>query len=526
MDKKVKYTVCALVGAAFLMLALFFIVGEPKKEFTIVFDSDGGTSISSQTVTEGEKIVKPTNPTKENNNFLRWEYQNKEYNFNSEVTSDMTLKAIWEGVIDEKVYDITFTVDGVTKTLSLSKITEEDLASLGFKEKDGYELKWYVDDVEYDFNTPLTGNVNLTGKYVKTTTYTVKFNSDGGTTVPSQKVNPNEKASEPSGITKYGFIFDGWYLNNKKYDFNTPVTSNITLKAKWSEDTNIKRYEVTFDSDGGTKVDKQRVIENNKATEPKKPTKNGYKFLGWYLGENKYDFNSKVTSDINLVAKWEKIIQYTVTFNKDNGTENETRLVNSGEKVTKPKDPSKTGYRFTGWLYENNTFDFNTPITKDMTLTASYVALKKYTVTFDSNGGSSVGSQTVYEGNKATKPNNPTKDDHDFVEWQLNGSKYSFDTVVTGDITLVAKWQVRPTEYEVEATKVDEFSPDSYIKVYRNKNYNTPIDFNKITCNGKTITEKLSDGRFVANNDKIRACGSTFTVVLTNGTSVKATKKS
>ena len=527
MDKKVKYTVCALIGAAFLMLVLFFVVGEKKPEYTIAFDSNGGSNITSQVVVEGEKVVKPSNPTKENSNFVRWEYQDKEYDFNSKVTENMTLKAIWEGnTPEEKHYDVMFVVDGVTKTLSISKITEEELAKLGFEEKEGYELKWYVNGEEYDISKPLTDNISLEGKYVKLTTYTVKFNSDGGTSVSSQKVNPNEKATEPSPITKYGFIFEGWYLNNNKYDFNTPVTGNITLKAKWSEDESIKRYEVTFDSDGGSKVDKQRVIENNKATEPKAPTKSGFKFLGWYLGETKYDFKTKVTSDITLKAKWEEIIQYTVTFDKNNGSANETKKVNSGEKVTKPSNPKKEGYRFTAWLYENKEFDFNTPITMNITLTASYTALAKYTVTFDSNGGSSVPSQTVYEGNKASKPSDPTKTDNDFVEWQLNGSKYDFNKVVTGDITLVAKWQERPTSYEVEATRVDEFSPDSYLKVYRDKNYNNSISFNKIQCNGKTISEKLSDGRVIANNNKIAECGSSFTVILTDGTSVRATKKS
>ena len=208
MSNNVKYTIGALVGGAILMFILFFVVGEPKKEYTIVFDSTGGSDVQSQVVVEGNTITKPMDPTKENSTFVRWEYENREYDFTSKVTSNMTLKAIWES--QEQLFDIVFTVNGQEKTLSLSKITETDLESLGFEEKDGYEIKWYLDDKEYDFTEPLTENINLVGKYVKVTLYTIKFNSDGGTQVASQKVKPEEKATEPEAITKYGFIFDGW----------------------------------------------------------------------------------------------------------------------------------------------------------------------------------------------------------------------------------------------------------------------------------------------------------------------------
>ena len=104
LSNKYKYTVFALFGCGLIMLALFFIVGSPKAKYTIAFNTDGGSSITDQIVVEGEKIIKPTDPTKENSTFVRWEYQNKEYNFNEKVTSDMTLKAIWEDDDDTPKY--------------------------------------------------------------------------------------------------------------------------------------------------------------------------------------------------------------------------------------------------------------------------------------------------------------------------------------------------------------------------------------------------------------------------------------
>ncbi len=67
---------------------------------------------------------------------------------------------------------------------------------------------------------------------------------------------------------------------------------------------------------------------------------------------------------------------------------------------------------------------------------------EKYTVTFNSNGGSSVASQQVAKGSYASKPTNPSKTGHTFVEWQLNGQKFDFTTPITSNITLMAIWQV------------------------------------------------------------------------------------
>ena len=79
--------------------------------------------------------------------------------------------------------------------------------------------------------------------------------------------------------------------------------------------------------------------------------------------------------------------------------------------------------------------------TKPSTTTPTQQSTKKYTVTFDSNGGSLVSSQTVVSGKKATKPTDPTKENFTFVEWTLNGETYNFDSAVTSNITLVASWK-------------------------------------------------------------------------------------
>ena len=511
---KIIITLCFSVG---IILILFVIFGLFKdKTYTVTFDTKGGNYIPSVEVKSGEKVTKPTDPIKEGFYFDYWEYEGNEYDFTSKVEKNMTLEANWKE-LEHEVYTLTFTVDGKTETLEVSSVSEIDLEELTFEEKNGYELKWYVNGNEYDFNTPLTSDVTIEGKYVKTTTFTIKFNSDGGTKVSNQTVKSGDKAIEPTNVTKEGYILTGWYLNNKKYDFNTEVTKNITLVAKWEEDPNVKRYEVKFDTAGGSKVSSQRIIENKTAITPKNPTKTGYAFEGWYLNDKEYDFKTKVTKNITLVAKWRELEKYTITFNTDDGSNVASQTVTEGNKVTKPTNPTKAGYTFKEWQLNGNKYDFNNVVTGDITLVAVYERDKEqYTVTFNSDGGSAVANQIVTEGNKATKPTEPTREGYKFKEWQLNGNKYDFNNVVTGDITLKAVWE-DSSVYTITATRADKFSPDSLLKVFKNGNQ----------INVKEI--KYSDGVHLCNGDKLVVTTSdianeeTFIVVLTDGSEVKAT---
>ena len=95
---------------------------------------------------------------------------------------------------------------------------------------------------------------------------------------------------------------------------------------------------------------------------------------------------------------------------------------------------------------ENNEVDDMPVVVEDV---------KTYKVTFDSNGGSKVSSQSVKEGGKASAPENPTKEGYTFGEWELNGKKFNFSNKITKDITLVAKWNEAENNIE-EYTKTFE----------------------------------------------------------------------
>ena len=152
------------------------------------------------------------------------------------------------------------------------------------------------------------------------------------------------------------------------------------------------QYTVTFDSNGGSKVEKQVLKVGKLAKEPKEPTRTGYEFIEWQLKGKKYDFDSKVKKNITLIAKWQKIgeitdLFVTVKFNSDGGSKVEEQTIATGGKVSKPKNPAKEGYTFEGWYDNDKPYDFDKSVTIDLELKAKWQ--KKSS---GNNGGSTLNS--------------------------------------------------------------------------------------------------------------------------------------
>ena len=279
--------------------------------------------------------------------------------------------------------------------------------------------------------------------------YTINFDSKGGTSIPSQRIYHYGYATLPTNPTRGGYIFNGWYYNGFLYNFNTPITKNITLSAGWVVKTNY--YTVTFNSDGGSSVGAQTVSENTYVNKPTNPTKSGYTFLGWYNNGVLYNFNTPVTKSITLSAKWSLTTNYyTVTFDSNGGNSVGAQTVSENNYASRPTNPTRSGYTFLGWYNNGVIYNFNTPVNKSITLTAGWTkTINYYTVTFNSNGGSSVGSQTISENTYVSRPTNPTRSGYIFDGWYYNGTLYNFNTPITKNITLSASWKANVSYYTV-----------------------------------------------------------------------------
>lgn len=195
-------------------------------------------------------------------------------------------------------------------------------------------------------------------------------------------VEENGKITKPADPVKEGYIFDAWYKEStfdNKWDFeNDIVAADTKLYAKFLPEAEVTKYNVTFKSDENTVINTVTVKEGNSVGEPENPVKDGYQFDGWYTDVNctdKYDFNTVVSADLTLYAKW--LAKYTVSFDTDGGSTVESQTVVTGNKATKPTStPTKKGYNFVGWYTDNTCtteFDFeNTSITDNTTIYAKF----------------------------------------------------------------------------------------------------------------------------------------------------------
>ena len=251
--------------------------------------------------------------------------------------------------------------------------------------------------------------------------YTVTFQSEGGSEVASQ-IRANTPADQPADPTKEGYTFIGWYKGESEWNFETPVTADLTLTAKWQ----INRYTITFDTAGGSEVPSITQDYGTAITPPAAPTRTGYTFAGW-------DRESPTTmpaENITLTARW-TVNQYTITFKPENGGQDIVIKQDYGTAITAPANPTKTGYTFAGW---DKTIPATMPA-ENITLTARW-QVNQYTITFKpENGGQDIVIKQDY-GTAITAPANPTKTGYTFAGWD----KTIPSTMPAGDMTITARW--------------------------------------------------------------------------------------
>ena len=182
------------------------------------------------------------------------------------------------------------------------------------------------------------------------------------------------------------------------------------------------KYEVIFNIDGKETI--VNINKGNKVETIEEPKKEGYTFDGWYLGEEKYDFNKEVTSDLTLVAKWTKnnvqeepetpvkTKTYIVKFNTDSESIINDLKVKKNDKVTKPSDPVKNGYKFLGWYLNGKIYNFDKKITKNITLVAKWEKLPVINYLIEKVEGSTLGQVKLY----VTKDNVKVDGSFDLLE--------------------------------------------------------------------------------------------------------------
>ena len=385
-------------------------------------------------------------------------------------------------------------------------------------------------------NGSLTFTLNQNYKINQFKVGIAKYNDKDGGKVKVQCGEYSEDFTPESSVLE----FDGKSFTS--YETNT-FTISTTAKRAYvksieflynnAETCTVAYYDgadviSTFTVDKGTTLDE--------TSKPANPEKEGYVFTGWYTNvdlTDKYNFDLPVTADLKLYAKFEESVAVetqTVTFMKDAETLFDTSVVKKGNTVGVPAEPTNDGYSFAGWYTDvkcTTAYDFNLPVNTDITLYAKWLA--KYTVSFDTDGGSTVESQTVVTGNKATKPAvNPTKKGYNFVGWYTDNTyttEFDFEnTIITDNTTIYAKFEdtsiIRLNGYTFNKISTLEGLTTGYYVIggyisnsneykYMISDMNTtksfkssddPTEFYEIKLKGNSVTIKNSKNMYIISN--------------------------
>ena len=263
--------------------------------------------------------------------------------------------------------------------------------------------------------------------------------------------------TRPDGNTGSYFMWlDG---NGNSYEPGGSVPADVTeLTVQWTAPT----YAVTLHTNGGT-INSGNVTEYTYGVGATLPTADdmtytGHTFKGWYdneglTGDPVMAIGGTEMGNKEYWAKW-TINQYTITVKPENGKADITITQDYGTPITAPADPTREGYTFAGW---SPALPATMPA-ENMTVTAQWT-VNRYTITFDTDGGSEVAPITQDYGSAITAPAAPTREGYTFTGWD----KTIPATMPAGDMTITAQWTVNQytITYDLDGGTA-EGNPDTY----------------------------------------------------------------
>lgn len=285
---------------------------------------------------------------------------------------------------------------------------------------------------------------------VKDLTFAINYVLDGGT---NSENNPNEYVPEKLPLllenpNKSGYKFVGWYDNENFTgesitEISAGTMGDVTLYAKW----NALDYRISYELNGGTNAENPDGYDvSDLPVSLHAPSRTGYIFKGWYMGENRVlAIPVGTTGNVVVSAKWEPIT-YTIDFDTNGGLPTLSSIDYTIESDSFTlQEITKAGYTFDGWYNgETKVTEITTGTYGNMTLVAKWTA-DLYTISYDLadgvNSPENPTSYTIESGLITLK--DPTRVGYTFVGW-YNGEQLvtTIDSNTLENISLTAKWTV------------------------------------------------------------------------------------
>ena len=471
-----------------------------KKTYTVSYVI-GDEVVATQTVEHGSTTSVPTITKDDRRVSGSWQYNSSNFNFETPITSNITLTNTWK-----MIYTLTLDLDGGSITIgdkkysnvAIIKKDEGESVTFGIPTKTDTDYKsftftnWYnnfemTNVLDHDeghegqYTVTLSSDKTLYAKWdVTVKAYDISFYSAIGGQDP-QKRNSVLLPVANAGDTKFtavlhtpdpqnGLIFSGWYefefiskapgykVIGERFTNDTVISHDYQLIAVWTPLT----YEITLveNFEGSLTETVQTFVQKYNVSEVVKLNLEGCALQGWsaypsseILFENSIHFPLQFTSEqlprtqtgdtvsIKLYAHWSKT--YEVQLDLDDGSEPQVLVLDAGQELARPDDPSREGCRFLYWYNadgNDEAFVFDRAVDVNVHLKAKWQ--ETCIVTYVSED-EVYWSETIDKGTKATPPADPEGDDYTFIFWHLEGVNSGFDfenTVINENTKLYAEW--------------------------------------------------------------------------------------
>ena len=249
-------------------------------QYTITFDTNGGSEIAPITQDYGTEITVPADPTRKGYTFKGWDKEIPE----TMPADNITVKAQWE--INQ--YTITFDTNGGSEIAPITQDYGTEITAPDNPTRKGYTFKGWDKEIP---KTMPAENITVKAQW-KINQYTITFDTNGGSEIVPITQDYGTEITAPNNPTRKGYTFMGW---DKEIPETMPA-ENITVKAQWE----INQYTITFDTNGGSGIAPITQDYGTEITAPDNPTRKGYTFKGW----DKEIPESMPAENLTITARW------------------------------------------------------------------------------------------------------------------------------------------------------------------------------------------------------------------------------
>ncbi len=357
-----------------------------------------------------------------------------------------------EPPVEDNKVTLYFETYGGEEISPITKIEPGSIVELPIPTREGYSFDYWYTTKDLEFGTDLrkTLKVNETMTVYAgwfALYHDITFVTNCGVKLNNLSAFTDEVITLPV-LERENYEFLGWYENDELYTRTTMQPRNFTLTAKWAR----LAHNVHLNAEGGT-IDthyQNQKIEHHQTAILPTPEKTGFTFVGWYHNDELITEQTEIISDLELTAKYEDTKkysqEYTITYHLDGGIlNNKITKYHAGEKVVLDT-PEKPGFTFIGW-YLNDDYKYicdqiNCSDYGNKVFYAKWVANdQEYNVNFIDHRGEIIETKKVKYGEMVEKMD---YDGESFIEysWYLNNRIFDFNTPITLDIDLVAKWSI------------------------------------------------------------------------------------